>query len=81
MAVGVQTAFLTHVSALHWPKLAASSCPWCWRMTLCAEVGGLSSCDRRGGQQCLPSQPWAGAEAAGAAEALGRGCTTAWAGA
>lgn len=50
-------------------------------LTLCAGVGGLSSCDRREGQQCLPLQCWAGAEVAGAAEALGRGCTTAWAGA
>lgn len=45
-------------------------------VTLCTGVGGLSSCDRRAGQQCLPSQPWAGAEAAGAVEALGRGLSS-----
>lgn len=56
--------------------------PLVLQMWLCARVGGLSSCDRREGEQCLPSQPRAGpAEAAGAAAALGRGCTIAQAGA
>lgn len=71
LAVGAQRAPLTLESALHWPELAAPPALGAGDVTLCAGVGGLSPCDRRAGQQCLPEQPWAGAEAAGAAGALG----------
>lgn len=51
MAVGAQRALLTPASALPWPKpppaLGAAG------GTLCSGLGGLSSCDRREGQQCL----------------------------